>query len=87
LLGASAVGTTEGRTYSERLSGLLREVRVSKTVRYKEDFTPVAYFMPDPDTLALYHFGEGSGPVLKDSSGNRHDANIVGATWARVDGP
>ena len=31
--------------------------------------------------MALYHFDEGSGDVLQDSSGNGHDGKIVGAKW------
>ena len=35
--------------------------------------------------MALYHFDEGTGDVLHDSSGNGHDGKIVGAKWVRVD--
>ena len=35
--------------------------------------------------MALYHFDEGSGDVLKDSSGNGHDGKIVGAKWVKLD--
>jgi hypothetical protein len=33
------------------------------------------------DTLALYHFDEGQGDVLTDSSGNNHPGKIVNAKW------
>jgi hypothetical protein len=65
--------------------GRMQEVRVSKVARYDNDFTPVRRFEPDPDTIALYHFDEGSGDMLKDSSGNGHHGEIVGAKWVKAD--
>jgi len=65
--------------------GLIDEVRISSIARYTEDFTPQRRFEPDEHTMALYHFDEGTGDVLKDSSGNGHDGKIVGAKWVRVD--
>lgn len=62
-------------------SGWIDEVRISKSVRYQEDFTPPRRFDKDADTVALYHFEEAAGAVLKDSSGNGHDGSIVGAKW------
>jgi hypothetical protein len=51
-------------------SGWIDEVRLSKVVRYAADFTPpTGPFMPDPDTVALYHFDEGQGDRARDSSG------------------
>ena len=67
--------------------GTIDEVRISSIARYTEDFTPQRRFEPDEYTMALYHFDEGSGDVLKDSSGNGHDGKIVGAKWVRVDEP
>ncbi len=66
--------------------GLISEVRISKIARYDKDFTPPKRFEPDKDTLALYHFDEGSSDVLHDSSGNKHDGKIVGAKWVKADG-
>jgi formylglycine-generating enzyme required for sulfatase activity len=68
------------------LTGRMDEVRVSKVARYELDFTPRASFDTDKDTLALYHFNEGNGDVLKDSSGNNHHGKIVGAKWVNADG-
>ena len=65
--------------------GIIDEVRISNIARYTEDFIPQRRFEPDENTMALYHFDEGSGDVLKDSSGNGHDGKIVGATWVKVD--
>jgi hypothetical protein len=50
-------------------------------VRYADDFIPPARFKLDDDTLALYHFDEGQGDVLNDSSVNKHHGRIVGAKW------
>lgn len=65
--------------------GRLDEVRLSSIPRYADDFTPADRFEPDEDTLALYHFDEGRGDVLRDGSGNVHDGKIVGATWVHSD--
>ena len=57
--------------------------RISSIARYAGDFTPRMRFEPDKDTLALYHFDEGEGDELQDSSGNGHHGTIVGAKWVR----
>jgi hypothetical protein len=50
--------------------GWIDEVRISRVVRYRDAFTlPSAPFTPDPDTVALYHFDEGAGTVVYDTSG------------------
>lgn len=68
--------------------GLIDELRISRTARYRpaEDssqpaFTPEITFTNDSDTMALYHFDEGSGEVLVDSTGNNLHGKIVGGTW------
>ena len=61
--------------------GRIDELRVSKSARYTADFTPAARHEPDKDTLALYHFDEGQGDALTDSSGNGHHGKIVNAKW------
>lgn len=61
--------------------GVISEVRISNIARYTEDFKPEQRFEPDEHTLALYHFDEGNGDVLKDSSGNGHHGKIYGAKW------
>jgi hypothetical protein len=50
-------------------SGLLDELRISKAARYTGPFpAPAAPFVPDADTVGLYHFDEGQGTTLTDSS-------------------
>jgi Leucine-rich repeat (LRR) protein len=68
------------------MTGQLRELRVSGSARYDAAFTPLEHFTKEQDTLALYHFDEGQGTVLKDSSGNGYHGEIVGAKWVKVDG-
>ncbi len=63
------------------LQGQIDEVRISKTPRYDGDFEPADRFAADEQTLAVYHFEEGQGERLIDSSGNNHHGNIVGAVW------
>jgi Laminin G domain. len=51
-------------------SGWVDEVRISNIARYASNFTPPnAPFTPDANTVGLYHFDEGSGTVVQDSSG------------------
>jgi len=51
-------------------AGWLDEVRLSNVLRYAVDFTrPSAPFVTDLNTVALYHFDEGIGDVITDSSG------------------
>jgi serine/threonine protein kinase len=68
----------------KRFLGSIREVRISKTPRYDADFVPRPRFEADPDTLALYHCDEGTGNVLKDSSGRELHGKIDGATWVKA---
>ena len=51
-------------------AGWMDELRLSTSVRYATAFVPPSQaFVPDADTAALYHFDEGGGLVLGDSSG------------------
>lgn len=50
--------------------GWLDELRVSTTLRYSTTFArPDAPFIPDSATVALYHFDEGAGDLVGDTSG------------------
>ncbi|OYW14380.1 MAG: hypothetical protein B7Z55_15840, partial [Planctomycetales bacterium 12-60-4] len=66
---------------------LIREVRVSSVARYSKAFTPAVRFEPDSETMALYHFDEGSGDLVHDVSANGHDARLsnVGEKWVQAD--
>ncbi len=62
-------------------AGKLHRVRFSNTARYVQSFAPDEQWTTDKDTLALYLFDEGSGEVLRDSSGHNRHGKIVGAKW------
>jgi hypothetical protein len=50
-------------------SGWLDEVRISNVLRYNAAFTPPdSPFIPDANTVALYHFDEGRGDTISDST-------------------
>ena len=65
--------------------GRIDEVRISTNVRYPENFTPQDRFDSDEHTIALYHFDEGQGDQLVDSSHNKYHGKIVGAQWVTVE--
>jgi hypothetical protein len=69
----------------EPLDGLIDQIRISAAARYDKDFEPDERFNADQDTLALYHFYEGQGEVLKDLSGHGNDGKIIDAKWVEVD--
>ena len=51
-------------------SGFIDEIRLSNTIRYDGAFQlPAGPFVTDPDTVALYHFDEGFGNTIHDTSG------------------
>ena len=61
--------TRGGDTHSI-YTGLVDELRISKVIRYTEAgfALPKSAFTPDADTVALYHFDEAIGGVVKDAS-------------------
>lgn len=63
------IGAEKHNVVPPLFTGLLDEVRVSTSVRYGSDFTrPSQPFVSDSSTAALYHFDEGQGDVIGDSS-------------------
>ena len=65
-------------------SGRIHAIHISKGRRYVAAFEPPESFQADPQTLALYRFHAGRGKVVKDESGNGHDADIHGAKWTPI---
>lgn len=68
------------RTYA----GALDDFRLSKVLRYTNDFTPDSCRADDSDTIVYWKFNEGSGPTVVDSSGNGHAGTLQGdplPTW------
>lgn len=85
LIGAMLGFDGRSLTVINHFNGIIDEVRISNVARYSEDFKPEKRFEPDEHTLALYHFDEGSGTVLKDSTDNGHNGAVHGAKWVPVD--
>ena len=52
-------------------SGWIDELRISNNLRYLSAFSPAtATFVPDANSVGLYHFDEGSGDVIYDTAGS-----------------
>ncbi len=62
--------------------GMVREVRISTTARYTDDFQPAWRFEPDRDTVLLLHCNEANGALLRDSSGQQNNVKSVARTIA-----
>ena len=63
-------------------NGQIEELRISNSLRYTANFTPSSMeYTPDANTVALFHFNEGSGQNTADASGNGFNA-VLGATTA-----
>jgi hypothetical protein len=57
--------------------GVLDEARISNVVRYSANFTPpTTPFTPDANTLALWHFDEGTGQVASDVSASANHGTL-----------
>lgn len=65
-------------------AGTIDEVRLSRIARDPTLPLPAGPLARDEHTLALYHFDEGQGDTLVDSSGNNHHGKIVGAKWVKL---
>lgn len=49
-------------------NGYFDELRISNSVRYTSSYSPVEKLTDDANTMALYHFDEGSGTTITDVS-------------------
>lgn len=76
-------------------SGWLDEVRLSNTLRYNDNFTPPTVpFEADANTVALWHFDEGSGTTVGDAAPGGLSAGTLmvggpnnGPQWVVSDAP
>src|SRR5262249_26995324 len=73
-------------SFGGKFKGTISAVRISQAACYKDDFTPQKRFDTDADTLGLFHFEEGQGDWLIDSSGRDNHGKIDGAKWVNFDG-
>ena len=82
-------GESSGLGHNYYFHGDIDEVRFSNTARYSSNFTaPTGPFTSDGNTVALYHFNEGSGSTAGDFSGNGNDLTLVNSpTWTGSDNP
>jgi len=58
--------------------------RISDTIRYTSNFTPIARCSPpgpDANTVLLLRLLEGEGATAADSSGNGNDGALTDCTW------
>jgi hypothetical protein len=75
-------------------NGWFDEMRISNVLRYTTPFTrPTAPFDTDASTAALYHFDEGTGSTINDSSGapggpsngfKNYGGDPAGPEWSSV---
>jgi hypothetical protein len=58
-------------------AGDMDEIRISNVVRYSSDFSrPTTAFVPDANTLGLWHFDEGRGQTAADTSASGNHATL-----------
>ncbi len=71
-------------TYGNDFSGIIDEIRISKNVRYTNNFTrPSTPFLSDSNTVALFHFDKAPGITTAQnyiSSLNNDDGSLQGNT-------
>ena len=70
-------------------SGWIDELRISNSIRYSATFNPpTTPFTTDANTVGLYHFNEGTGSTVGDSSGTgssgtrRFGGSPAGPAWS-----
>jgi len=66
--------------------GLLDEIRVSDTARYKNDFRPQREWEPDDQTVVLYHLDATPDGTIYDHSGNKYHMKDHGVEWVDLEG-
>jgi Concanavalin A-like lectin/glucanases superfamily len=67
---------------SEYFKGKLDEVRISNVARTAFNLTAAP--IVDANTVALWHFDEGTGLTAHDASANANNGTIFGAMWTGV---
>lgn len=78
------LGVTEFLTQQTTFFGEIRACRLSKSVRYANNFTPAHTFEADDSTFALLDFDGVNPEEVKDISGGNHHGTINGAKWVEA---
>jgi hypothetical protein len=80
------VGTGDGAGYWK---GMVDEIRIYNRALSVSEVTAHynGTFSNESGLLGLWHFDEGSGEIVVDSSGNGNDGVIYGASWTTWAGP
>ncbi|MFO1041722.1 MAG: protein kinase [Planctomycetaceae bacterium] len=76
-----------GRNTAEGSPGVIasvHQVRISRSVRYVDTFTPEKDWVVDQDTIAQYRSQDREGDLLKDLSGNNHHGKVVVAKSVEI---
>jgi hypothetical protein len=68
-----------------QFNGVIDAIRITKGVRYSEDFAPPAELKADKNTVVCLRFDEGEGTKAVDSSQNAHHGVIQDAEWVGDD--
>jgi hypothetical protein len=76
------IGGQNGNFWNRNLNGKIDEVRISSIARYDTNFTPIRYFDYDTNTIALYHFNEGTADTVFDASGNNLNGTLFSVVWS-----
>ena len=68
-----------GQAGDKPFKGSIDEVRISKIARYSDSFSPDCTWIPDVNTIALWHLNEGWGIKVADASGNDRSGLLQGS--------
>src|SRR5690606_21097649 len=74
-----AASPTSGNKAHYHWQGCLEQVRISNTIRYRDNFEPDDELRADDHALLVLPLNEGSGPTVFDASGHNHHGIIIGA--------
>jgi WD40 repeat protein len=66
------------------VNGIIEQIRISQSARYRADFDPDQRLAGDASTLVLYHFDEDTDDFAVDASGRGNHGWILGAEHVLV---
>jgi hypothetical protein len=80
-IGRNSHSLWDGSVAPYSFNGIIDEVRISSIARTPSEFCLTGECTSDANTVALWHFDEGSGSTTADSSSNGNHGTINGAIW------